>query len=127
MRRNQYEEALFRCEDDRFEADVLLETTRSAIARLELLRSELDAMTEEEAQAARLSKDALSAVQLAAIRRIYAQNGIDQEVLRVGAGSQSDAAPQPEPESVYSAGAGAAAHEGACVDAGEGGGGRGRG
>ena len=43
MRRNQYEEALFRCEDDHFEADVILETTRSAIAQLELLQKELEA------------------------------------------------------------------------------------
>ena len=54
MRRNQYEEALFRCEDDHFEADVILETTRSAIAQLELLQKELEALEEDgRVQAAR--------------------------------------------------------------------------
>ena len=83
MRRNQYEEALFRCEDDRFEVDVILETTRSAIAQLHLLQKELEALQEEEQGSYRLHDDALSAVQLAAIRRVYAHNGMDQEVVKL--------------------------------------------
>ena len=83
MRRNQYEEALFRCEDDRFEVDVILETTRSAIAQLHLLQKELDALQQEEQGSYRLHDDALSAVQLAAIRRVYAHNGMDQEVVKL--------------------------------------------
>lgn len=83
MRRNQYEEALFRCEDDRFEVDVILETTRSAIAQLHLLRSELEAAQAAQKGAFRLRDDALSAVQLAAIRRVYAHNGMDQEVVKL--------------------------------------------
>lgn len=83
MRRNQYEEALFRCEDDRFEVDVILETTRSAIAQLHLLQKELDALQEEEQGSYRLHDDAMSAVQLAAIRRVYAHNGMDQEVVKL--------------------------------------------
>ena len=31
MRKNQYEEALFRCEDDRFELDMVIESNSSAI------------------------------------------------------------------------------------------------
>ena len=31
MRKNQYEEALFRCEDDRFELDMTIEANSSAI------------------------------------------------------------------------------------------------
>ena len=31
MRKNQYEEALFRCEDDRFELDMVIEANASAI------------------------------------------------------------------------------------------------
>ena len=31
MRKNQYEEALFRCEDDRFELDMTIESNSSAI------------------------------------------------------------------------------------------------
>lgn len=83
MRRNQYEEALFRCEDDRFEVDVILETTRSAIAQLHLLQDELETLQEEEQGSYRLHDDALSAVQLAAIRRVYAHNGMDQEVVKL--------------------------------------------
>ena len=83
MRRNQYEEALFRCEDDRFEVDVILETTRSAIAQLHLLQDELETLQEEEQGSYRLRDDALSAVQLAAIRRVYAHNGMDQEVVKL--------------------------------------------
>lgn len=53
MRRNQYEDALFRCEDDRFEADVILETTRSAAAQLESLERELQTGSRASAEAAR--------------------------------------------------------------------------
>ena len=34
MRKNQYEEALFRCEDDRFELDMIIENGTSAIRAL---------------------------------------------------------------------------------------------
>ena len=34
MRKNQYEEALFRCEDDRFELDMVIETNASAIRHI---------------------------------------------------------------------------------------------
>ena len=34
MRKNQYEEALFRCEDDRFELDMAIECSRSAVKAL---------------------------------------------------------------------------------------------
>ncbi|KAL6958690.1 hypothetical protein U1Q18_045413 [Sarracenia purpurea var. burkii] len=37
MRRNQYEESLFRCEDDRFELDMLLESVSSTAKRAEEL------------------------------------------------------------------------------------------
>ena len=83
MRRNQYEEALFRCEDDRFEADVILETTQSAIAQLELLLKEIQELGEQESGNYRLKENSLSAVQEGAIRRIYNFNGIDKEVLKV--------------------------------------------
>ncbi|KAF3566921.1 hypothetical protein DY000_02012915 [Brassica cretica] len=36
MRKNQYEESLFRCEDDRFELDMLLESVNAAITQLNL-------------------------------------------------------------------------------------------
>ena len=61
---------------------MILETTRSAIAQLELLQKELEALEEDGAY--KLREDALSAVQTAAIRRVYAHNGADLEVMKVG-------------------------------------------
>mgnify|MGYP003262436818 CR=1 FL=1 len=62
---------------------MILETTRSAIAQLHLLQDELETLQEEEQGSYRLHDDALSAVQLAAIRRVYAHNGMDQEVVKL--------------------------------------------
>lgn len=126
MRRNQYEEALFRCEDDHFEADVILETTRSAIAQLEMLLKELEGL-EENDEVYRLKEDSLSAVQIAAIRRVYAHNGMDKEVIKAGdAEACSRVAAVPEPEGVHSAHHRAPEGEGEGVDRGEGGAGPGR-
>ena len=41
MRKNQFEEALFRCEDDRFEVDMLIDTNMSTIRALEPLNEEI--------------------------------------------------------------------------------------
>jgi len=48
MRKNQYEEALFRCEDDRMEIDMVLETNKSAIESLEKVHKEIAEMYTEE-------------------------------------------------------------------------------
>lgn len=48
MRKNQYEEALFRCEDDRMEIDMVLETNKSAIEALEKVHKEIAEMYTEE-------------------------------------------------------------------------------
>ncbi|XP_022740685.1 paired amphipathic helix protein Sin3-like 2 isoform X3 [Durio zibethinus] len=42
MRRNQYEESLFRCEDDRFELDMLLESVSSTAKRVEDLLNSIN-------------------------------------------------------------------------------------
>ncbi|KAK4409899.1 Paired amphipathic helix protein Sin3-like 2 [Sesamum angolense] len=42
MRRNQYEESLFRCEDDRFELDMLLESVGSTAKRAEELLNSIN-------------------------------------------------------------------------------------
>ena len=39
-RKNQYEESLFKCEDDRFELDMLIETNASTIRAIEPLLDE---------------------------------------------------------------------------------------
>ena len=48
MRKNQYEEALFRCEDDRFELDMVLETTKVTMEALEPIIEKINGMTPEE-------------------------------------------------------------------------------
>ena len=50
MRKNQYEEALFRCEDDRMEIDMVLETNKSAIEALEKVHKEIAEMYTEEGE-----------------------------------------------------------------------------
>lgn len=75
MRKNQYEEALFRCEDDRFEIDMVLETTRSCIDRLQQYEEELKAMPEEARENAVMPEGYLGAVSMRAIVRIYGERG----------------------------------------------------
>ncbi len=41
MRKNQYEEALFRTEDERFEIDMILDSTASTIRILEPIAEEI--------------------------------------------------------------------------------------
>ena len=54
-------------EDDRFEADLLIETNRLCLARLELLYSELENRKDD----VRMTDGVLSAVDKRAIRRLY--------------------------------------------------------
>ncbi|KAL7684976.1 putative transcriptional regulatory protein Sin3 [Plasmopara halstedii] len=44
MRKNQYEEALFKCEDERFEIDMVIEANASTISILEPLAQEIEAL-----------------------------------------------------------------------------------
>ena len=48
MRKNQYEEALFRAEDDRFELDMAIECVNSTIKRLQPLAEQLETLGPEE-------------------------------------------------------------------------------
>ena len=75
-------EALFRIEDDRFEADLLIETNRHCIGSLTVLLQELEASS----RPLQLKEGALSAVDWRAIRRLYAGKGVDRAVRRVGMG-----------------------------------------
>ena len=47
-RKTQYEEHIYKCEDERFELDVVLETTLSAIKCLEAVHRKMTRMTPEE-------------------------------------------------------------------------------
>ena len=46
-RRNQYEEALFKCEDDRYEMDMVMDANRSAIKALEPIALAIKALEEQ--------------------------------------------------------------------------------
>lgn len=76
MRRNQYEESLFRCEDDRFELDMLLESTAITAKRMEeLLEKMQEANTKHDGQVH--LDDYLTAINIRCIERIYGDHGLD--------------------------------------------------
>jgi len=81
MRRNQYEEALFRCEDDRFEMDMIIECNNATIVNVEELLQELDKMPEEERKVYPLPEGRLNQVHLRSIEKIYSEHG--QEILEL--------------------------------------------
>ncbi|CAF2133669.1 paired amphipathic helix protein Sin3-like 5 [Brassica napus] len=74
MRKNQYEESLFRCEDDRFELDMLLESVNAAIKRVETL---LEKINNNTVSTPICIKDHLSELNLRCIERLYGDNGLD--------------------------------------------------
>ncbi|KAK7266241.1 hypothetical protein RIF29_18883 [Crotalaria pallida] len=76
MRRNQYEESLFRCEDDRFELDMLLESVSSAAKRAEELYNNI---TENKINMENLGRidEHFTALNLRCIERLYGDHGLD--------------------------------------------------
>jgi len=86
-RRNQYQEALFKCEDDRYEVDLVIDSNKAAIRALEPLAREIEALSANNPMAAkfryRLEKRTLSVIHLKAIARIYGDHGTEiLELLR---------------------------------------------
>ena len=71
MRKNQYEEALFRCEDDRFDLDMHIETNASAKAALQPINDQLMHMDIEDRTNFRIEDTPLTPIHYTAIRRIY--------------------------------------------------------
>lgn len=79
-RKTQYEEYIYRCEDERFELDVVVETNLSTIRVLEAVQKKLQRLNAEERQRFQLgdSLGGSSAVlQQQAIRRIYGDKAAD--------------------------------------------------
>ncbi|XP_061358565.1 serine/threonine-protein kinase PEPKR2-like [Gastrolobium bilobum] len=76
MCRNQYEESLFRCEDDRFELDMLLESVSSAAKRAEELYNN---MNENKINMETLNRieDYFTVQNLRCIERLYGDHGLD--------------------------------------------------
>ncbi|KAJ8465430.1 hypothetical protein OPV22_027982 [Ensete ventricosum] len=81
MRKNQYEESLFRCEDDRFELDMLLESVNVTTKRVEeLLEMMQDPIKSENPIHI---EDNLTSLNLRCIERLYGDHGLDvMDVLR---------------------------------------------
>ncbi|XP_060959025.1 paired amphipathic helix protein Sin3-like 2 isoform X2 [Cannabis sativa] len=75
MRRNQYEESLFRCEDDRFELDMLLESVTSTAKRAEELLNINDNKTNSESPIN--IEDHFTGLNLRCIERLYGDHGLD--------------------------------------------------
>lgn len=94
MRKNQYEEALFKCEDDQFEIDMIIDSNTCTIRVLEPIAEEIaNLRVLEEAHANsqgtfprfnfQLERRNLSTVHLNAITRIYGDHGAEiLELLR---------------------------------------------
>ena len=72
-----------RYEDSRIEIDVLLETTQSALSQLELLWKELEELENTTDAPLGMQPNALTPIQEEAVRRIYACNGTDAEIMNV--------------------------------------------
>lgn len=77
MRKNQYEEALFRVEDDRFELDMVIENNAAAMRAMFRLNAELESLNDKPAEKERWTPKpgALSATHLRAAYRIYGDHG----------------------------------------------------
>ncbi|KAI3954048.1 hypothetical protein MKW98_017872 [Papaver atlanticum] len=85
MRKNQYEESLFRCEDDRFELDMLLESVNAATRRVEELLDKINDNTIKPESPIRI-EDHFTALNLRCIERLYGDHGLDvMDVLRKNA------------------------------------------
>ncbi|EYU22456.1 hypothetical protein MIMGU_mgv1a019853mg, partial [Erythranthe guttata] len=85
MRRNQYEESLFRCEDDRFELDVLLESVKATAKRVEELLDSMNDHTNKTNSSVNI-EDHLTVLNLRCIERLYGEHGLEvMDMLRKNA------------------------------------------
>ncbi|XP_047958296.1 paired amphipathic helix protein Sin3-like 2 isoform X1 [Salvia hispanica] len=83
MRRNQYEESLFRCEDDRFELDMLLESVSSTAKRVEELVNSMNNNSNGSDAPTRIEDHHFTALNLRCIERLYGDHGLDvTDILR---------------------------------------------
>ncbi|XP_071731094.1 paired amphipathic helix protein Sin3-like 2 isoform X2 [Rutidosis leptorrhynchoides] len=82
MRRNQYEESLFRCEDDRFELDLLLESVKSTAKSVEETLNGINNKTITLETPFRIEEH-FTALNLRCMERLYGDHGLDaMETLR---------------------------------------------
>lgn len=76
MRKNQYEEVLFKCEDERYELDLVVELNCSAIRALEKFTLEFEKLSEEEANNYKI-KTPLDILHVRSIERLYGEKGAE--------------------------------------------------
>uniref|UniRef100_A0A803PD15 Histone deacetylase interacting domain-containing protein n=1 Tax=Cannabis sativa TaxID=3483 RepID=A0A803PD15_CANSA len=76
MRKNQYEESLFRCEDDRFELDMLLESVNVTTKRVVELLEKINNNTVKTDSPIRI-EDHFTALNMRCIERLYGDHGLD--------------------------------------------------
>ncbi|CAF98397.1 unnamed protein product, partial [Tetraodon nigroviridis] len=79
-KKTQYEEHIYRCEDERFELDVVLETNLAAIRALETVQRKLSRMSAEEQAKLRLDNalgGSSEVIHRKAIQRIYGDKAPD--------------------------------------------------
>ncbi|WOL11761.1 paired amphipathic helix protein Sin3-like 4 [Canna indica] len=76
MRRNKYENSLFRCEDDRFEMDLLLNMMTSTARKVEDILEKIH-YNEIEPGIGFQIEDHLSSQNLSCIERVYGDNGLE--------------------------------------------------
>mmetsp|Transcript_2091 Transcript_2091/g.7479 ORF Transcript_2091/g.7479 Transcript_2091/m.7479 type:complete len:1018 (-) Transcript_2091:188-3241(-) len=77
MRKNQYEENLFRCEDDRFELDMMIETNESAVRAMTKLNDHLNTLTPEQKANFKYSNVQMNSIHKRCVERIYGDHGSD--------------------------------------------------
>lgn len=81
MRKNQYEESLFHCEDDRYELDMLLESVKAARRSVEELLEKINNNTIKTSSIH--IEDHITALNLRCIERVYGDHGLDvMDILR---------------------------------------------
>ena len=71
MRKNQYEEALFRCEDDRFELDMAIECSQSGVRALHDVVNEIATLDAEGRERYRLDRDKVLSIHFRMVQKIY--------------------------------------------------------
>ena len=71
MRKNQYEEALFRCEDDRFELDMAIECSLSAVKALRDVVNEIAGLDADGRERYRLDRGKVLSIHFRMVQKIY--------------------------------------------------------
>jgi hypothetical protein len=80
--RNKYEETLFKCEDERYELDMLIEANSSAVLELEEIQLGIERLSGDDKLKYTLKESALSAIHKRSIERLYGPE-FDAEVLKL--------------------------------------------